>query len=156
MLMCFYLPSEYQPEHSHPHKVIWTSGKGSKGRLANGISLRLFKTPIEIPSFQYTARPIKVRLICARQETKPNPEGRHASISAPAPMDDSRVKIITRFSLSNSTSFCFFSFFRLLGLFVSPVTVRGPGRVDILTFSQTIFASGLKLTCTLAPLMDLP
>ena len=21
LLMCFYLPSEYQPEHSHPHKV---------------------------------------------------------------------------------------------------------------------------------------
>ena len=25
LLMCFYLPSEYQPEHSHPHKVIWKS-----------------------------------------------------------------------------------------------------------------------------------
>merc|ERR1712117_169935 len=49
LLMCFYLPSEYQPEHSHPHK-----------------------------------------------ETKPNQQARHASISAPAPMDDSRVEIITR------------------------------------------------------------
>merc|ERR1712210_392276 len=44
LLMCFYLPSEYQPEHSHPHK-----------------------------------------------ETKPNQQARHASISAPAPMEDSRV-----------------------------------------------------------------
>lgn len=26
LLMCFYLPSEYQPEHSHPHKVSWKSG----------------------------------------------------------------------------------------------------------------------------------
>merc|ERR1719397_2190764 len=49
LLMCFYLPSEYQPEHSHPHK-----------------------------------------------ETKPAPQARHASISAPAPMEDSRVEIITR------------------------------------------------------------
>merc|ERR1712142_459430 len=49
MLMCFYLPSEYQPEHSHPHK-----------------------------------------------ERKPAPQARHASISAPAPMEDSRVEILTR------------------------------------------------------------
>ena len=30
LLMCFYLPSEYQPEHSHPHKVIWKSEKGGR------------------------------------------------------------------------------------------------------------------------------
>merc|ERR1712156_968900 len=42
LLMCFYLPSEYQPTHSHPHKA------------------------------------------------------RHASISAPTPMEDSRVEILTR------------------------------------------------------------
>merc|ERR1712018_719365 len=49
LLMCFYLPSEYQPGHSHPHK-----------------------------------------------ETKPAQQARHASISAPTPMEDSRVEIITR------------------------------------------------------------
>merc|ERR1711936_461485 len=49
LLMCFYLPSEYQPTHSHPHK-----------------------------------------------ETKPAPQARHASISAPTPMEDSRVEILTR------------------------------------------------------------
>jgi len=49
LLMCFYLPSEYQPGHSHPHK-----------------------------------------------ETKPAQQARHSSISAPAPMEDSRVEILTR------------------------------------------------------------
>merc|ERR1711981_941123 len=49
LLMCFYLPSDYQLKHSHPHK-----------------------------------------------ETKPNQQARHASISAPTPMEDSRVEIITR------------------------------------------------------------
>merc|ERR1712060_942351 len=49
LLMCFYLPSEYQPDHSHPHK-----------------------------------------------ETKPAPVARHASHSAPTPMEDSRVEILTR------------------------------------------------------------
>merc|ERR1712088_1229148 len=49
LLMCFYLPSEYQPNHSHPHK-----------------------------------------------ETKPAPVARHASHSAPTPMEDSRVEILTR------------------------------------------------------------
>ena len=104
LLMCFYLPSEYQPNHSHPHKVQ-----------------RNLKSVLD--TYKHNVAQTKFFL---RKETKPAPVARHASHSAPTPMEDSRVEILTR-------------------------CVNYP-----LTFSPPPPITGLRLTSTCAPLIVLP